>query len=118
MGTLDSEPEGFVLDPWRPNTWISCVFRRLGAEHTDFSEVFQGLGGFWIATNACRIQLAKRDVEHGLEIVLEHFRTKEKQIRAVEILHFKLNLLWDIADGIAKHYAPEFETKGYKEFFK
>lgn len=51
-----------------------------------------------------RISLANRDVEHGLEIVLAHFRTDEQQQRALEILQFKLDILWHIADVIESKY--------------
>ena len=64
-----------------------------------------------------RVKLANRDVEHGLQIVLDHFKSETQQKRAIEILQFKLNLLWDIADGIAQHYAPDLATRGLMAFF-
>lgn len=51
-----------------------------------------------------RISLAGRDVEHGLEIVLAHFTSEEQQARAEEILQFKLDILWHIADSIEAKY--------------
>lgn len=49
-----------------------------------------------------RVPLAKRDVEHGLAVTLEHFKTREQQERAVEILQFKLDVLWSMMDAMEK----------------
>lgn len=60
-----------------------------------------------------RIALAKRDVDQALEIVLSHFNTDALQARAIEILRFKLSVLWRMADGIAEQYAPQLATHGW-----
>lgn len=49
-----------------------------------------------------RVPLAKRDVEHGLAVTLEHFKTRKQQERAVEILQFKLDVLWSMMDAMEK----------------
>ena len=49
-----------------------------------------------------RVPLAQRDVEHGLEVTLSHFRTADEQQRAVGILQFKLDILWSILDAVEK----------------
>jgi pyrroloquinoline-quinone synthase len=51
-----------------------------------------------------RISLAERDVEHGLEVTLGHFTTRAQQERALEILQFKLDILWAMLDAIEKAY--------------
>ncbi|MCS0585045.1 pyrroloquinoline-quinone synthase PqqC [Massilia pinisoli] len=51
-----------------------------------------------------RIALAERDVEHGLEVTLGHFTTRAQQQRALEILQFKLDILWAMLDAIEKAY--------------
>jgi pyrroloquinoline-quinone synthase len=51
-----------------------------------------------------RIPLASRDVEHGLKVTLEHFTTRAQQQRALDILQFKLDLLWSMLDAIEKAY--------------
>jgi len=51
-----------------------------------------------------RISLAERDVEHGLEVTLGHFTTRAQQQRALEILQFKLDILWAMLDAIEKAY--------------
>jgi pyrroloquinoline-quinone synthase len=47
-----------------------------------------------------RLPLATRDVEHGLKVTLGYFLTREAQRRALEILQFKLDLLWSMLDAI------------------
>ena len=49
-------------------------------------------------------ELAERDVEHGLAVTLEYFTTRAQQERALEILQFKLDVLWAISDAIEKAY--------------
>lgn len=49
-----------------------------------------------------RIDLANRNAEHGLQITLEHFTTRQAQLRALEILQFKLDVLWSMLDAIEK----------------
>ena len=49
-----------------------------------------------------RIPLASRDVEHGLRVTLEHFTTRAAQQRALDILQFKLDILWNMLDAIEK----------------
>jgi pyrroloquinoline-quinone synthase len=51
-----------------------------------------------------RIGLAGRDVEHGLALTLEHFRTRAEQQRALEVLSFKLDVLWAMNDALAGAY--------------
>ncbi|CAN0624973.1 Pyrroloquinoline-quinone synthase [Burkholderia multivorans] len=51
-----------------------------------------------------RVPLARRDVEHGLAVTLDHFRTPDAQQRALEILQFKLDILWSILDAVEKAY--------------
>ena len=49
-----------------------------------------------------RIPLASRDVEHGLQVTLDYFTTVSQQQRALEILQFKLDILWSMLDAIEK----------------
>ena len=51
-----------------------------------------------------RISLAERDVEHGLQVTLDHFTTRVQQDRALDILQFKLDVLWSMLDAIDKAY--------------
>jgi pyrroloquinoline-quinone synthase len=51
-----------------------------------------------------RLAEARRDVEHGLEVTLEHFRTRSEQERALGILQFKLDILWSMLDAMQLAY--------------
>lgn len=51
-----------------------------------------------------RLTQAPRDVEHGLAITLDYFRTREQQERALDILQFKLDLLWSMLDAMMLGY--------------
>jgi pyrroloquinoline-quinone synthase len=51
-----------------------------------------------------RVSLARRDVEHGLAVTLDYFRTRAEQQRALVILTFKLDVLWAMNDAMAAAY--------------
>ena len=57
----------------------------------------------WIETQGyqyfrTRLSEARRDVEHGLAVTLDHFQTREGQERALQILQMKLDVLWTMLD--------------------
>ena len=62
-----------------------------------------------------RLSEARRDVEHGLEITLDFYKTRAQQERMLEILKFKLNVLWTMADAMYMAYIndmpPYFNIK-------
>jgi pyrroloquinoline-quinone synthase len=51
-----------------------------------------------------RISQARRDVDQGLAVTLEHFCTRALQERALEILQFKLDILWALSDALVTRY--------------
>lgn len=51
-----------------------------------------------------RLSEARRDVQHGLEITLSHFNTRAAQERALDILQFKLDVLWTMLDAMQMAY--------------
>lgn len=51
-----------------------------------------------------RVSQARRDVEQGLAITLDHFDSRALQERALEILQFKLDILWAMNDAMATRY--------------
>jgi len=51
-----------------------------------------------------RVSLARRDVEFGLAVTLERFKTREQQERALQVLQFKLDVLWQMNDAMALRY--------------
>lgn len=54
-----------------------------------------------------RIPLAQRDVEHGLEVAMQYGTTRAKQERAIEILQFKLDVLWSMLDAVERAYPDD-----------
>ena len=62
-----------------------------------------------------RLSEARRDVQHGLNITLEHFKTREQQEHALGILQFKLDVLWTMLDAMQlayTHQEPPFHSCG------
>jgi pyrroloquinoline-quinone synthase len=54
-----------------------------------------------------RVNLADRDAEYALAATLERFRTRAEQERALEILQFKLDVLWQMNDAMALAYGTQ-----------
>jgi pyrroloquinoline-quinone synthase len=59
-----------------------------------------------------RLSEARRDVEHGLRVTLEYFTTRAQQERALEILQFKLDILWSMLDAMQIAYGMGPERTG------
>jgi pyrroloquinoline-quinone synthase len=47
-----------------------------------------------------RTSLVQRDVQQGLELTLSHFTSAQAQRRALDILKFKLDVLWSMNDAM------------------
>lgn len=45
-----------------------------------------------------RLTEARRDVQHGLDVTLDYYKTREEQERMLGILQFKLDILWTMLD--------------------
>jgi len=59
-----------------------------------------------------RLSEARRDVEHGLAVTLEHFVTRHEQEYALNILQLKLDILWTMLDAMWMAYVaamPPFQ---------
>jgi len=54
-----------------------------------------------------RLKEARRDVEHGLAVTLEHFTTRTEQHYALAILQFKLDVLWTMLDAMWMAYVAD-----------
>lgn len=64
-----------------------------------------------------RLTEARRDVEQGLDVTLNYFSTsREMQMKALDILQFKLNILWVIADSIMLASTLDIKVEG-KDYF-
>jgi pyrroloquinoline-quinone synthase len=66
----------------------------------------------WIDTSGYsyfrqRLSEARRDVDHGLQITLDHFRSREQQEHALDILQFKLDVLWVMLDAMQMAYVHQ-----------
>jgi pyrroloquinoline-quinone synthase len=60
-----------------------------------------------------RLSEARRDVNHGLEITLDYYRTRAEQERMLNILQFKLDILWSMLDAMTMAYElnrPPYHT--------
>ena len=66
----------------------------------------EGLGYF-----RSRIPLASRDVEHGLEVARQWCFTRARQQRALDILGFKLDVLWTMLDAIERAYPDDLPAE-------
>ena len=51
-----------------------------------------------------RLSEARRDVEHGLQVTLDYFKTRQQQERALDIVQFKLDVLWSMLDAMQISY--------------
>ena len=51
-----------------------------------------------------RVGQARRDVDQALAVTLQHFDTRALQQRALEVLQFKLDVLWAMNDAMAQRY--------------
>ncbi len=54
-----------------------------------------------------RLGEARRDVQHGLQVTLDLFETRPQQERVLEILKFKLDLLWSMLDAMWLAYVEK-----------
>lgn len=60
-----------------------------------------------------RLSEARRDVAHGLQVTLDHFVTRQQQEQALNILQFKLDILWTMLDAMTMayvHQTPPFHN--------
>lgn len=62
-----------------------------------------------------RLSEARRDVEHGLRVTLEYFKTRSEQERALSILQFKLDILWSMLDSMHVTYGIGESNNGLIE---
>lgn len=54
-----------------------------------------------------RLSEARRDIEHGLEITLDWYKSRDQQERMLDTLKFKLDVLWSMADAMYMAYIAE-----------
>jgi pyrroloquinoline-quinone synthase len=61
-----------------------------------------------------RVSQARRDVEQGLAVTLAYFNTRALQERALDILQFKLDILWAMNDAMATRYGARDAAPGLR----
>lgn len=54
-----------------------------------------------------RVSQARRDVAEALALTLDHYDTRALQTRALDILQFKLDVLWQMNDAMAQAFHLE-----------
>lgn len=54
-----------------------------------------------------RLAEARRDVEHGLDVTLDYYRSREQQERMLDVLQFKLDVLWTMLDCMWMAYIAQ-----------
>jgi pyrroloquinoline-quinone synthase len=62
-----------------------------------------------------RLKEARRDVEFALRFTLDQCTTRESQERALDILQFKLDVLWSMLDAMAFNYGIGDRKSGLAE---
>ncbi|MBN3807074.1 pyrroloquinoline-quinone synthase PqqC [Paraburkholderia sp. Ac-20336] len=94
--------------PWQESVCSSLTEMFAPQVHRDrlasWPEHYPWIDAEGLAYFRSRISLAQRDVQHGLEVTLAYFTRREQQERALEILQFKLDILWTMLDSIEKAF--------------
>ena len=54
-----------------------------------------------------RLTEAREDVQFGLQVTLDYFKTRAQQERALEVLQLKLDILWAILDAMYIAYVDK-----------
>jgi pyrroloquinoline-quinone synthase len=94
--------------PWQESVCSSLTEMFAPQVHRDrlasWPEHYPWIEAAGLAYFRSRIALAQRDVQHGLEVTLAHFTRRDQQERALEILQFKLDILWTMLDSIEKAF--------------
>ena len=57
-----------------------------------------------------RLTEAKRDVDHGLQITLDYFQSQDQQQTALDIIRYKMKILWSMLDAIQLAYVTNGVT--------
>lgn len=99
--------------PWQEAVCSSLTELFANRAHTARLEAFPKHYP-WIAPDGLRyfrdrLEQTPKDCGLALEITLSHFQTRAQQERALEILKFKLDVLWSLLDAIELGYASEEE---------
>ena len=108
---VDSYVDFARTRPWPEAVCASLTELFAGDAHAARLEAFPKHYA-WVDADALdyfrrRLTEASRDVDHGLRLTLEHFRMRAEQERALDILQFKLDVLWKMLDAIHRGYVEK-----------
>lgn len=97
--------------PWQEAVCSSLTELFAGDAHKQRLQAFP-VHYKWIAPEGLqyferRIASVRSEVDYGLRVTLEHFTTQPLQERALEILQFKMDILWSMLDAIHLYYVVE-----------
>ena len=87
--------------------WVQRILDHDGFEIGDGTNTIRDPGGIeaeGLSYFRNRVSQARRDVDQGLAITLDHFDTRPLQQRALQVLQFKLDILWTMNDAMATRY--------------
>ncbi len=97
--------------PWQEGVISSLTEMFAPKIHADrlagWPSHYPWIDGSGLAYFRNRIPLAQRDVEHGLEVAMAYGSTRAKQQRAIEILQFKIDVLWSLLDAVERAYPDD-----------
>jgi pyrroloquinoline-quinone synthase len=88
--------------PWQEAVCSSLIEMLAPPIHPGWSAHYPWIDAEGLAYFRSRMPPAGRDTEHGMLVTLAHFTTRPAQQRALDILQFKLNILWSVLDAIER----------------
>jgi pyrroloquinoline-quinone synthase len=99
-----------LQDPWQEAACASLTELFAAAIHTEQLATWTAFYP-WIEPSGLeyfrsKMALTPQDIQDGLRVTLEYFRTRDAQVRALELLRLKLDLLWSVLDAIQEGYGP------------
>jgi pyrroloquinoline-quinone synthase len=108
---VDSYLEFARNQPWQETVCASLTELFAPSVHRErlaqWSAHYPWIESAGLAYFRSRASLQQLDPEYALRITLEHFRTREAQTRALEVLRFKTDLLWSILEVVHRRYGDE-----------
>jgi pyrroloquinoline-quinone synthase len=71
-----------------------------GAQLANWASLYPWIERSGLEYFRAKMALTPQDIQEGLRVTLEYFRTREAQSRALGLLKLKLDLLWCVLDAI------------------
>ncbi len=77
-----------------------------GAQLADWPAFYPWIESAGLEYFCSKTRPTPQEIESGLRVTLEYFRTRDAQSRALELLRLKLDLLWSVLDAIQQGFGP------------